>query len=246
MKIRTVIVDDEQGARENLIKKISILEPSIEIVGEADSVSQAQLIIEETSPHLIFLDITMPNENGFVLLDRIKDVSCEIIFITAHDDYAMKAFEYCASGYVLKPIDVLHLKQNINIAIDKIKQKTTQEGIVNLKNYLDKKMDLVKLAIPVEYGLEFTDVNEIVRLTASEGYTEFLFDSGKKILSSKGLNYFSKLLPKNNFIQIHRSNIINLNFVSKYHKAGFVVLSNKEEIPISRSRKEEFISLFRP
>jgi two-component system LytT family response regulator len=186
----------------------------------------------------------MPNESGFTLLNKIEDIAFEIIFVTAHDEYALKAFEFSATGYILKPIDNMMLKQALNTAIDRIKLKDQYRSITSLKNYINNKMEFAKLAIPMEFGFEFVYTHEVIRLESEDGYTNVILDNKKKILSSKGLAYFKKIIPTTTFVQIHRSYIVNLDYVEKYLKSGNVVMKDASIIPVSRNSKDEFLALF--
>ncbi len=244
MKINTLIIDDEEIARKNLSSKLKILAPDIKILGEGGSVDEAMKLLKIHDIHLLFLDITMPNESGLTLLNKIEDIAFEIIFVTAHDEYALKAFEFSASGYILKPIDNMMLKQALNTAIDRIKLKDQYRSITSLKNYINNKMEFAKLAIPMEFGFEFVYTYEVIRLESEDGYTNVILDNKKKILSSKGLAYFKKIIPTTTFVQIHRSYIVNLDYVEKYLKSGNVVMKDASIIPVSRNSKDEFLALF--
>ncbi len=243
--IRAIVIDDEQSARENLIFKLNKLDLDIQILAEAENIAEAEKWIKSLDPDLIFLDISMPNGSGFDLLDRIPDINFEIIFVTAYNKYAVKAFQYFAIGYLLKPLEMEVLRETLNNSIQRIEKKHSKENILQLSQYLKASTRNTMMAIPVESGLEFVDSEDILKLNASEGYTLIFMKDGTKIMSSKPLNYYTNLLDPTAFFQVHRSYVINLSCIKKYHKVGFVQLMDGSEIPVAKTKKTEFLNLFK-
>ncbi|MDA9773923.1 LytTR family DNA-binding domain-containing protein [Saprospiraceae bacterium] len=243
--MRAIVIDDEQLARENLIFKLNKLDLNIDIVGEAEDIEEAEKLIKAINPDIIFLDISMPKGSGFDLLDKFQKIDFEIIFVTAYNQYALKAFQYFAIGYLLKPIEIDDLRDTVLKTTERIQKNQSRENIVQLSKYLKETNRASIIAIPVESGLEFIETDQIIKLNASEGYTTIYLNSGKKIVSSKALSYYINLLDPTAFFQVHRAFVINLSCIKKYHKVGFVQLSDGSEIPIAKSKKTEFLSLFK-
>lgn len=243
--MRAIVIDDEQSARENLIFKLNKLDLDINVIAEAEDIEEAEKLIKEIKPDLIFLDISMPKGSGFDLLDRFAEITFEIIFVTAYNKYALKAFQYFAIGYLLKPIEIDVLRDTVLNTKKRIENNQNKENIVQLSKYLKESNRNSIIAIPVESGLEFIDMDEIMKLNASEGYTIIYLKSGTKIVSSKPLTYYTNLLDPSCFFQVHRAYVINLGCIKKYHKVGFVQLADGSEIPVAKTKKSEFLNLFK-
>ena len=243
-KLTAIIIDDEKSSRQILSTKIRQITDEIDIISEASNIKEGEKIIQENNPDIVFLDINMPKGSGFDLLDKFQDVTFEVIFVTAYNDFALKAFEYFAIGYILKPIDNEILKLTLEKIISRIKTRSSENQIDFLKKFISNSNTQV-LAIPVESGFEFVNMDEIIRIESDEGYSCIHFENQTKILSSKPLNYYNSMLPVNYFYQIHRSHIINIRFLKNYHKIGFITLKNGEEIPVSKAKRSEFTKQFK-
>ena len=239
--IKAIIIDDEERARSTLQKLLNDYCPGIEIISLASNVPEGVLAINKLRPQLVFLDIEMPEYNGFELLSFFRDIDFEIIFVTAYNDYALKAFEVSAVDYILKPIEIDKLKSAVEKASNKL-------GTFDMKNRLDvlkdsfKTEQFNKIALPVADGLLFVETSDIAYLEADGAYTEVWLKNGSKILVSKKLKFFEEVLDKRpNFFRSHRSYIVNINFIKKYNKAdNALTLDNGKTIIISRERKNEF------
>lgn len=239
--INAILIDDEERARDSLRTLLTSYCPDVNIVAECANVPDGVLAINKHNPKLIFLDIEMPEYNGFELLSFFRDVDFEIIFVTAYNDYALKAFEVSAVDYVLKPVDIDKLKA----AVDKASKRL--EGH-DMKNRLDvlkdsfKTNQFNKIALPLAEGLLFVDVMEIVYLEADGAYTNVWLKDGSKILVSKKIKFFEEVLEgRQNFFRSHRSFMVNINFIKKYNRSdNSLLLDNGKAIIISRDRKTEF------
>ena len=243
--IRTIIVDDEEKARITLKNLINSNNLNIELVDLCDSVENAEQSILKHSPNLVFLDIEMPYENGFILLEKFKTPSFDVIFTTAYGHYAIKAIKYSAMDYLLKPIDTEELIAAVNKIELQKKNKIVQiPNIELLLSNLKLKGNSAKIAVPTFEGLQMINSTEIIKCTANESYTEMLLSSGKKIMVSKNLKEYEDLLSDFNFFRIHNSYLINLAHVSKYVKGdgGYVVMSDGESVEVSRRKKNELIT----
>lgn len=242
MSIKAFLVDDERKAIEILKSKIQRIAPEIEITGEFQYPIEAIAAIKANAPQLIFLDITMPEMSGLELLKNIPKPEFEIIFVTAYGDYAIEAIQHCAIGYVLKPIVNDDLKIAIDNAKRNIEQKTAlsknQQLVENLKIPQNGKK---KIAIPSAKGLDFVKIQDIIRCEGTQGYTVLHLKNEEQLVSSYSIGYFYKMLEHLDFFLIHKSHLINMNFLTKYDRSGYVELNNNCNIPVARNRREEFL-----
>ncbi len=240
--IRAVLIDDE---RSNILSLKNLLDkyfPNIEIIGTGSNVAEGVKIIDEKKPDLVFLDISMPDGDGFDVLSKVKYRAFEVIFTTAHDQYALKAFDFSAIHYLLKPVEYPELRQAIN-RYNTVKSKETFSARLSvLKDNLHYKFQ--KLIVPSTEGLNIILLDDIIRLEASNVYTVFYLTNGRKLLASKPLNNFEKLLSDQPFSRIHSKHLVNLKYIVKYikGKGGSVVLEDGEEIYVSVRKKNDFIT----
>ncbi|MCF8364671.1 MAG: LytTR family DNA-binding domain-containing protein [Bacteroidales bacterium] len=242
LKVRTVIIDDE---RTNILTLKNLLDkyfPGIELVSTASNVAEGIKAIDTHHPDLIFLDISMPDGDGFDLLSRVEFRSFEVIFITAHNQYALKAFDYSALHYLLKPIEYTELRKAINRYHEVKFKDSINTRISVLKDNLEHQYK--KIIVPSLEGLNIVLIDDIIRLEASDTYTEFYLTKDRKLVASKPLNNFEKILLDQDFIRIHAKHLVNLKYVQRYikGKGGSVVLDNGEEIDVSVRKKNDFIN----
>ncbi len=245
-KIKAIIIDDEERARRTLQLMLENFCPNIEILGAYKSVPEGVLAINKKNPDIVFLDIEMPEYNGFELLGFFKEVTFEIIFVTAYNQYALKAFEVSAVDYLLKPIDGDLLAKAIEKAAKRIGNSQTFENIETLKDNTETDI-FRRIALPVAEGLLFIEIEDIVYLEAEGAYTNLYLANKESIFVSKRLNYFEDLLNnRKSFYRCHRSFIININFVKKLNRnEGHLTLDNGKNIPLSRDKKNEFEQLLK-
>ena len=239
MAISALIIDDEKNGRENLAGLIKIHCPQIRIDGEANSVEQAIAKIQELHPQLIFLDIEMPGGNGFKLLEHFKSFPFEVIFVTAYDNYGIKAIRFSASDYILKPINLNELIAAVDKVSQRIWQQSENERIRQL--YLNTRHPAnPKIGLPTGDRIEFVEVKSIIRCQGESNYTHLYFSDRKPLLSAKSLIEFEELLADHGFIRIHKSHLINLQHVSSFSKndGGTLIMSNGDSVLISRRRKD--------
>jgi len=246
MELRALIVDDEERARNTLSSLIREFCPGIVITGQCSTVPEAADCIKNSAPDLVFLDIEMPEYNGFELFDFVENTSFEVIFVTAYDQFAIRAFEVSAVDYLLKPVDIDKLQK----AIDKVRLKKSSGAVgdqMQLIKNLYQGEDVRKIALPMSDGLTFVDIDSIVLLEAEGAYTRFFFNDRLPVLVSKRLKIFEDLLENRpSFFRAHRSYLINLQYLSKYGKgASTLHFTNNMEVSISRDRKQEFENLLR-
>ncbi len=238
-----LIVDDENKNRESLSKLIDQFCYGVKIIGHAENVKSAEEFIIKNNPQIVFLDIEMPGGNGFTLLEKFEKPDFQLIFTTAHADYAIKAIKFAALDYLLKPINVNELKiavekaiQNINSQSDSIDKRYD----VLKDNQKNEGFDFKKIALPSLDGIEFYDLSEILRCEADRAYCNFYLMNGNRITVSKSLREFEDMLSECNFFRVHKSNMVNLSHIKKYikGKGGYVVLTDGSHVDVSVRKKE--------
>jgi two-component system, LytTR family, response regulator len=244
--INAIIIDDEERARNTLSSLLLNYCPEISVLATCANVPDGVLVINKHKPDVVFLDIEMPDYNGFELLGFFREIDFDIIFVTAYSEYAIKAFEISAVDYILKPIDIDQLKNSV----EKLKQKKLhsqmQEQIELLKDSY-KGDDIRKIALSMSNGLTFVEIADIVLLEADGAYTTFYLKDGQKILVSKKLKFYEDILSNRSFFfRTHRSYFINVNFIKKYSRSeNAILMDNDTSITISRDRKQEFETLLK-
>ncbi|UOE37089.1 LytR/AlgR family response regulator transcription factor [Chryseobacterium oryzae] len=243
MKIKAVIVDDELIAREVLRSYVTKYCPQIEILGEAENIKEAVPMIAQKQPQLVFLDVEMPYGNAFDVLEATKDFSYETIFITAFSQYSLQALNKSASYYILKPIDIQELILAVNKAADSIQNKEELNRNKILLENLKLKPEKQQLILPTLQGFDVVKTEDIMRLQADGNFTQVYLTDGSRKMVCRFLKHFDDLLEKP-FVRVHRSHIINTNFVKSYHKSGTATLSDQTEIEISGSFKDQFLRVF--
>ena len=220
--------------------------PNVDIVGEAVSAESAEPLIRSQQPDLVFLDIEMPHGNAFDLLDKIKPIDFEIIFITAFNEYSLKAFKYSALDYLLKPVNIEELVQAIERASMRIGHKSVNSQISNMFGNFEQKLPaLQRIALQEKDGsLVFVQLDSIVRLEAKRGYTFIYLNAVNYYISSKAIKEYEEILPTSLFFRIHNSHIINIHKVKKYQKGrgGEVIMEDGSVLEVATRRKEEFLS----
>ena len=244
--IKTIIIDDEHNASEFLEKMLKRYFPNkFHICKTCDNIDDSVKAIEMYQPDLVFLDIQMPNKNGFELFKEIKDINFEVIFTTAHSQYAIEAIKRSALDYLLKPINYIDLLG----AINRYEQK-------NNKERQEKRLDLLienidsgetahkKIAIATETGFEFVKFNTIIYLEAQSNYSKFYLTSNSIITTSKTLKYFEEILPVDLFFRVHKTYLVNMNFIKRFIKGDeqLIELITGQKLPVSIRKKDEFIN----
>jgi two-component system LytT family response regulator len=243
--IKTIIVDDEINAREFLEKLLIRYFPDKFVVLEkCKNVDEALIAIEKHNPELVFLDIQMPKKSGFELIKEVKQINFEIIFTTAHSEFAIDAIKINALDYLLKPINYIDLLSAIKRFDKKIaKIKNDNQLQILLKNIDTGSSEYKNIAFPTESGFELIKVNSILYCVADNNYCNIVSIDGTKTTLSKSLKYVEDKLPKSIFQRIHKSYLVNLNYVSRFNKTNnlLVELTNGENLPVSIRKKEAFI-----
>ncbi|MDO9374127.1 MAG: LytTR family DNA-binding domain-containing protein [Bacteroidota bacterium] len=246
--IQAVIIDDEVNNVNSLRNLLTKFCPGVEVIGTADNANSGYDLIKAKAPELAFLDIEMPFGNAFDLLNRLGEINFEIIFITAFDRYAIKAFKYSALDYLLKPVDIDELQKAVEKVTLQVNKKIANEKVLNLlQNMSAEKTATPKIAIAGINDTTFIQVQDITRLEAQKNYTLVHLVGGQKIMTTKNLGSYEELLPESSFCRIHHSHIVNLGFISKYKKGrgGHIVMEDGTDIEVSIRKKDAFLERFK-
>ncbi|MDT7831965.1 LytTR family DNA-binding domain-containing protein [Flavobacteriaceae bacterium S356] len=246
-KLTAVLIDDMLSALEMLKSDLLLYFPEIEIIGTAKSVVEGAKLLQTHKPDILFLDIMLGDGTGFDILEIVPNLHSKIIFVTASDEYAIKAFKFAAIDYVLKP----YSKEDLETAISKAKRQITpgKEQLEVLKNTVaypsqkPKKISLNTLDKIIVVGL-----NEIIRCKSDNNYTQFFFENGTKLLVTKTLKYYADMLKEYHFLRVHQSHLINTQYIKEYIKSdgGYLMLKDNSSIPVSvRKRPEVFDAIKR-
>ncbi len=238
-----VVIDDEPKARETIINILALCPVEISVVGEAEDVQSGYDIISKKNPDLILLDINLPDGTGFDLLKKFEKIRFKIIFITAHEEHAIKAFKYSALDYILKPVIAGELIRAVVKATDTLHIEETELKFAAFLSNLDK---LKKLVLKTSESIHIINVNDIIRCEADINYTTFYLKNGKKLLVSKTLKEYAELLKHSDFYRTHQSHLVNLDHISRYDKmeGGHLVMIDESIVPVSTRKKEQLFRFF--
>ncbi len=239
--IHAIIIDDELESRNTIRNILNNFCDNVSVVAQAENVSEGVNIIETEKPDVVFLDIQMPDGTGFDLLEKTMDTDFQVVFITAHDQFALKAIKFSALDYILKPIDP---QQLIN-AVNKIKLPGTDINTIThkIQTLLRNKNGFERITLPTFEGFRFINIKDIIRCEADNNYTNFFLNSGEKILVTKTLKEYEETLSGLDFIRVHQSHLINIKFVDRYIKGdgGTLVMADGSEVDVARRRKDDFL-----
>lgn len=243
--IKAVIIDDEPALRE--INKNILNEnfTDIEVIGEAGSVGDGVTLIQEMNPDLVFLDIELEDGTGFQILQKVDYSGFKTIFVTAFNQFAIKAIKFCAIDYILKPVNEFEFCNAVQNAIDAIDKDVRQEQMQNLLAQVEDKKAPQKIVLRTSEALYLTDISDILYCQSDNSYTTFYLSDKREVLVSKGIKEYSDLFEGQDFFRPHQSYLVNLNHISKIDKSdgGFIIMKNGKEIPISTRRKQALMKL---
>lgn len=243
--MRVVVIEDQIQLRKSLIHQIIEANLGFEIVGEADSVSSGIGVIIQKKPDIVFFDVEIIEGSSFQILDALPEINFKTVFATAHGHFAIKAIKYSAFDFLLKPFRNDELIDTLEKLKNDFGQKDNyDEKFQMLFNELRGKENK-KIAISSLEEIKYVFVKDILRIEADRSYCQIFLINNSKITSSKSMKHYEMLLPSSSFIKVHRSHIINMNFVDSVIKTngGFVKLSSQDEIPLSRRKKDEFLMI---
>ncbi len=237
--IKTVIVDDESRGIKSVEALIRTSNLPLEVIGTAQSKKEAVELIEKTKPQLVFLDIEMPPDTGFSILDMLPKIDFKVIFITAFHEYAVKAFNYAALDYLLKPVSVSDFNKSVQRVIS-IQSQNLQFEV--LKDEVQNGRS-GKIVLPTNDAYHIVSINEIEYCRADDNYTYFYFINGTNLLVSKSLKEFDDLLSDHQFFRIHKTFLINLKYLNRIVKkeGGYAVMKSEIELPISLRKRTELL-----
>jgi len=245
--MRAILIDDEVNALETLEIELNAYCPNVIILEKCKGGEAGIIAIKKHNPDIVFLDIEMPWMTGFEMLEQLGAFELNVVFVTAYNQFAIKAFEVNAVDYLLKPIS----KEKLIAAVEKVDQKSPVTDAV-IKSIIDSintsiTKQLPHIALPTPEGLEFVKIEDIIYANADSNYSNIHLKSGKSILLAKTLKQVEALVSGRNFLRIHQSYLVNLTHIKKYIKGqgGTLVLVNGVELPVSRSSKEKLMSLIR-
>lgn len=237
-KIKVVLIDDEISPRiicRNYLSEFS----EIEIAGEASTLEDAKTLIDAVQPNIVLLDIHLGNTSGFDLLKHYTNPNFNVIFITAYDQYAIKAIKAGALDYLLKPIDQEELKK----AIEKSKnQSTINPEKIDIANETLHSKKAERISLSANDGYHIVWVKDIIYCSASGNYTTFHIVNNKQIVISKILKEYENLLPANTFLRVHQSYLVNMNYIERFTKDQILILQNGAEVMVASRKKDEVIN----
>ena len=244
--MKAILIDDERGSIESLTFELAAYCEDVEVVGTSRDPIEAIKLVQSMKPDVIFLDIEMPGMNGFEFLGAVGEITFDVIFVTAYDQFAIKAFDFNAIDYILKPVRKIKLIQ----AVEKVKKyKKTQFDPIQLAALiqniqLQSTAGLEKIALPVGDGFSMVHVNDISYLKAESNYTWVHLTSGKKYLIAKTLKEIESLLTFPQYYRAHKSYLVNLNHIDRYIRGqgGYLVTMSGEQIPVSRAQKSDLMA----
>jgi two-component system LytT family response regulator len=246
--IKAVIVEDEINGLNNLKNLLNQHCEGVEVIGEATSVAEGVTLLSDSSikPDVAFLDISLPDGLVFKLLNQIRPINFEIIFVTAYEEYAIRACDYSSIAYILKPIDPDALK----VAVSRIVLKRQNEMDRRLElftNHYNNPNAFTKMSISAVDGIYFVSIKDILRFEAEDNYTHIFLSNGDRITASKTIKSYEEMLAPYNFYRVHKRHVINLNYMRKFVKGegGFVIMDDKMEIEVSRRRRPAFMEQLR-
>lgn len=247
--IKAILIDDEADARfmlRNLLERQ--YKNQVEIIAEADGISSGLEVLRNHEPDVLFLDIQMGEGTGFDLLEKLKEKPFEVVFVTAFENHALKAFQFSALGYIMKPIKIADLRQVIDQLLERreqLKDSTDKRLKVLIENYGDERK-IQKLVISNMEGFKVVSIEHILRLEGDRNYTHFIMADNKKITATKTLREYENLLSDFGFFRVHQSTIVNLRHVVGYVRGdgGTVEMTDGYQVSVSRLRKAAFMERF--
>jgi two-component system, LytTR family, response regulator len=244
--IKTILVDDEPRGLSALKKLLELYCPEVKVIGECLDTRTAIEHIQLLEPELVFLDIAMPDKNGFDLLNELSPARFEIIFVTAHNEYTIQAFKYSAVDYLLKPVEEDLLIEAVRRATQRIADKASANQVETFLYNLRKLQTPaeMKLCIPDMKGFRVVEISDIIYCESESSYTIFHLQRGQTITASKSIMEYELLLEHSGFCRIHKSFLVNLQHIREYVRGegGSVILTNDKTIEVSRRKKEVFIT----
>jgi two-component system LytT family response regulator len=243
MSLRTIIIDDEPDSVKLLQLQLTQYCPHVEVVGSYTEIDSALTGIETLHPDLLFLDIEMPVMNGFEMLEKVLHMDFCIVFVTAYNQFALKAFRFNALDFLVKPVDTKELTEAVAKAERSMKPTSAQLSM------LQKQLrgePVTRIAIPSQHGVSFIDLKEIVFVEANSNYSKLVLTDKRIFIISKTLKDVQEVLEEEHFLRVHRQYVINLNHVKQFNRSeGVLTMTNGENIPVARNQKERLMEKYK-
>ncbi len=247
--VKAVIIEDEIKGLNNLKNLLAQYCEEVEIIGEAGSVEEGMELFADPAikPDVAFLDISLPDGLIFQLLNRLRPVNFEVIFVTAYQEYAIKACEYSSIGYIVKPIDPDTLVEAVSRIRTQKGDSEMEKRLDLFSNYYNNPNAFTKLSIFALDGIYFVNIRDIVRFEAEDNYTHIYLQNGERITASKTIKSYEDLLEPFNFYRVHKRHVINLNYMRKFVKGdgGYLIMDDNMKIEVSRRRRPAFMEQMR-
>ncbi|HUS03055.1 MAG TPA: LytTR family DNA-binding domain-containing protein [Chitinophagaceae bacterium] len=247
-ELEAIIVDDEPYCCESLATLMERFCPEVTISAICNSGDQALSAIQKIKPHLVFLDIEMPYMNGFELLEKLPSIDFELVFTTSYDQYAIKAFQFSALDYLLKPIVREELQKAVNKVVRRTQSPLPQQIEILLQKINHTNNSIQRIALPTMEGLQLVPVNSIISCASEGNYTIFLIKDKQKIVVSRPLKEVEEMLAEHSFFRVHHSYIVNMNEIDKFIKTdgGYLIMSDGSSVDVSRSKKDVLLKKLLP
>ena len=241
---KTIIIEDEYRLREALAILLEMVAPeNVQVVGYAENIGDARNLIERLKPDLVFMDIMLTDGTAFDVLEQISYRNFQLIFTTAYEQHAVKAFKYSALDYLLKPIDL----QELEAAIARLPLRDGNEMVETQINELQRNLQKTpdRLVLPTQEAMYVIQLAQIIRCETSGSYTTFHVADGRKIMVSKPLKSYEDILLLPDFYRIHQSHLININYIESYSREGMIKMKDQTAVPVARAKKEQFFSFMK-
>jgi len=244
--LKAIIIDDEPDCVKLLALQLKMYCPQVQVVAECTESETGFTKIKELLPDMVFMDIEMPVMNGFQLLEKIGTIKFSLVFVTAYDQFAVKAFRFSALDYLLKPIDGKDLKAAVEKAEQRLYPQAQQLSLLKEQMHGGIKNLPDKIALPYQNGVIFAEIKNVIYCESDNNYTRFYTEDGKKYVVAKTLGDIQEILEERNFLRIHRQYLINLSHIKKYVRGegNYVIMSNDQSVPVARNQKERLIEKF--
>ena len=244
--MKALLIDDEPDAVEALHLTLMETCPEVAVAGKYTDPEKGLAAIRALKPDLVFLDIEMPVMNGFQLLQELSDIPFALIFSTAYDRFAVKAFRYSAVDYLLKPVNPEELRKAVDKVAEKQRVEKTQLELLRQQLYTTDARRFDKIALPYAHGYTFVELSDVMYCESDSSYTKFFLVTGEMYLITKTLGDVEEMLSGGNFFRIHKQFLVNMHHIRSYIRGdgGYVVMPNKVNIPVSRIKKDEFTERF--
>ena len=246
--IKAIIIDDEVHCRKTLGMLLKEYCPDVQVNEQCEDGESGLAAIQRHKPDMVFLDIEMPNMNGFEMLEKLPEINFEIIFTTSYDQYAIKAIRFSALDYLLKPVNREELERAVQKVSERLQRPLPQQLEILLQKLNQPVSSFQKIALPTMEGLQMIAVNSIISCASDSNYTIFFLKNKQKLIVSRPLKEVEEMLEEYSFLRVHNSYLVSLNEIDKYVKGegGYLVMTDGSSIDVSRSKKETLLNKLRP